>query len=222
MNTSNTLCLFIKAPRPGQVKTRMQPELSESQATSLYRAMVEDLLDRLAGHPDFDLNIFYWPPDGREELAGWLGHGYALIPQRGEHLGDRMYAALQDTLSGPRRKSIVIGSDIPDLDSQTVVEAFNALDHSDVVLGPSRDGGYYLVGLKKPKPELFRDITWGGDQVYSETIERLRCLKLLVTELSPLDDLDTLEDVKAYRQRLDREGAVKNPRLANICRTLFE
>jgi rSAM/selenodomain-associated transferase 1 len=221
MPTTNRLCLFVKAPRPGQVKTRMQPELSKDQAASLYGAMVEDLLERLAGQPDYDLSIYYSPPDGREELTAWLGQVHAYRPQRGEHLGERMSAAFQDSLSDRYRKSIVIGSDIPDLNNSIISKAFQALDRSDVVLGPGRDGGYYLVGLKKSQPDIFKGITWSGDQVYPETARKIQQLNLSLTELSPLADLDTFEDVKDYWQRRESGATVNNPRLDAICSSFF-
>jgi rSAM/selenodomain-associated transferase 1 len=184
--------------------------------------VVEDLLERLGEHPDYDLTVFFWPAGGEGELLAWLGPDYTCRPQRGDNLGERMAAALAETLDGQAGKSIIIGSDIPDLDNLTINGAFSALDLSEVVLGPGRDGGYYLIGLNRPTPELFQNISWGGERVYQETLEAVRRLELSCTELDLMDDLDTFKDIQAYWRRLNEGKAARNPRLTNFCRNFFD
>lgn len=201
MRSPNALCAFVKAPRPGRVKTRMGPRLSPRDTLLLYKAMVEDTLERLAGHQGFDLHTFFFPPDCAEDIERWLGKKYRYVPQEGDDLGARMHNAFRWAKAHHYQKAIIVGSDIPMVAAGIINAALDCLEASDIVLGPSRDGGYYLIGMREPHQELFQEISWSTDRVYQETRDKIRRLGLSVKTVLEMDDLDTFEDVYAFWQK---------------------
>ncbi len=145
---SNALVLFMKAPRPGTVKTRLTPKVSAVEAAELYRAFILDtlqLVQRIAGTSLF---VAWTPDDGLADLRAALGNpDVEWIAQRGRHLGERMSNAFAAFFRDEWDKTVVLGGDSPLLPHAYVEEAFASLDRHDVVLGPAEDGGYYLIGL---------------------------------------------------------------------------
>lgn len=148
---SNALVLFMKAPRPGTVKTRLTPRFTMDEAAELYRAFILDTL-HLAQRTAVASPFVAWTPDdGRAELTTALGDpGVNWVRQRGSHLGERMSNAFAALRQDGWEKTVVLGGDSPLLPQAFVEEAFKALDRHDVVLGPADDGGYYLIGLDGP------------------------------------------------------------------------
>ena len=144
---SNALILYMKAPRPGTVKTRLTPRVSAGEAAELYRAFILDTLHLAQGIAGASLFVAWTPEDGLAELRSALGNpDVAWTVQRGRDLGERLsntFAVLGDEWD----KIVVLGGDSPLLPPAYVEEAFAALDRHDVVLGPAEDGGYYLIGL---------------------------------------------------------------------------
>jgi rSAM/selenodomain-associated transferase 1 len=106
-----------------------------------------------------------------------------------------MSDAFERVFSGGAGKAVLIGTDVPEITGETVTRAFRLLEFEDAVIGPAEDGGYYLLGLKKPEPLLFGDIEWGSDSVYKRTVERIEKLDLSYKSLDTLRDVDTAEDV---------------------------
>ncbi|RMG63674.1 MAG: glycosyltransferase [Calditrichaeota bacterium] len=207
--SNNLLILFAKAPLPGQVKTRMQPPLSAQQAVTLYWAMGRDLVAQLSGSGQYDFCVYYSPAEAREAVARWLGKGLAFYPQSSGNLGERMATAFGETLQRYRRV-VIIGCDLPTLTAQTVQQAFAALDEADVVLGPTEDGGYYLIGLKQVQPVLFQNIDWSTDAVFKQTLARARQAGLKVSLLPCERDLDTFADLEAFWVRCQKKAAASN------------
>lgn len=204
------LLVFLKAPRPGLVKTRLAAVLGDTGAADLYRALAEETLQKTAPlDKEFSRFLFFTPPEAGDEMEAWLP-GEALLAQEGLDLGARMEGAFERAFERGARRAVVIGSDIPALGRATVLEAFAALGEFDLVLGPARDGGYYLLGLNRPRPELFRDVSWSRPSVLATTLERAAALGLTVQTLSPLSDIDTPEDVRrewdGLTGLLDRHG----------------
>lgn len=193
---NKALILFIKAPRRGTVKTRLQPQLTPSVALQLYRAMVEDLLDTLSTLSNCDIYIYYYPADAHEEVLSWLGEKWNFHPQQGEDLGARMANAFADLVSQNYPKIVLAGSDIPSIDRQTIEEAFNQLDKSDLVIGPCDDGGYYLIGMKQLHRQIFQNMNWSHDQVLAQTLHKTHAAGLEVRQLEMKSDIDAFADVK--------------------------
>ena len=193
---NHALILFVKAPRIGTVKTRLQPELTRDQSLLLYQAMVEDTVRQFSGVGFCDLKIFFHPADAYEVMKTWLGNQLDYFPQQGNDLGERMYHAIAEMLNQKYDKVALVGSDIPTLDAATMVRAFASMDNYDVVLGPCNDGGYYLIGMKLPQPELFKGITWSTNLVLQQTIHRARSAGLEIVQLEKKSDIDTYQEVE--------------------------
>jgi rSAM/selenodomain-associated transferase 1 len=222
MRSTNALCLFIKSPRLGQVKTRMQPEIAPKDALRLYRAMVEDLLDRLRRGAKFDLHLFFWPPHCGGDIEEWLGDRYGYLPQEGGDLGERMYNALRWAHEHQYHNIVIVGGDIPMLGANTIAKAFDCLRASDVVLGPTPDGGYYLIGMKHARRDLFTGIPWSTNRVYEDTLEKMRRLELSFSELDAMDDLDTFEDARTFwRKAVPSSQGEETNRTVAILNSLF-
>jgi len=231
------LIIFAKEPAPGQVKTRLSPDLSPQGAAELYRGFMEDILEEMARVPDLHLALAYTPESARAFFAGWLPPGIQLFPQEGRDLGERMARALEwgfreAYISSPYRchqpsnypiddsyafnrkpktenrklysqPVLLRGSDTPDLPGEIIQEAAEALTagNAELVLGPAMDGGYYLVGLNAPWPELFRDIAWSTPQVLTDTLNLARSLALKVHLLPAWRDIDTYPDLLSFLSR---------------------
>jgi rSAM/selenodomain-associated transferase 1 len=201
--SSDILLVFIKEPRPGAVKTRLIPALGPERAAELYRALAEEEVGGTSPRGGEYARLFcFAPADARPALEPWFP-GETFVPQQGEDLGTRMSAAFDEAFRRGAARVAIIGTDVPSVTRDTVVGAFQALDASDVVLGPAHDGGYYLLALKQPRPALFADIAWSTSAVLPATEERARGLGLAVHRLDVLRDIDTLEDLRAERERLE-------------------
>lgn len=198
-----TLLVFAKAPRPGEVKTRLARSLGPDgapayeKAAALYRRMARTVVDAVADAPA-TLTVCYDPPDAEAEVRDWLGPAPRRYWRQGDgDLGDRMSRMFARACQDARRAA-VIGTDTPAVDARTIARALAALDTADVVLGPSRDGGYYLMALRGwsgSHPSLFAGIGWSTESVLAETAARARGLGLRVTFLELETDIDTAGDL---------------------------
>lgn len=151
--------------------------------------------------------VFWSPPPVETDLPRRVGLGVRW--QEGPDLGARLETAFAGLLSDPRARAVVIGSDCPDLRPGVIREAFAALDGHDLVLGPARDGGYYLIGLRRAAPELFAGVPWGTERVMAETLERAAAAGISAARLGDLDDIDTPDDLVRFIAR--RVGAPPGP-----------
>jgi len=197
---TTAVAIFAKAPVPGSVKTRLLPVLSPGRAAALHARLTYDLTAGLArsgtgrlylyGHPGTDHPFFH---SLRRRF------GVVLRPQRGRDLGERMLNAARETLALHSRM-LLVGCDCPLLTPALCRKALAALEGNDVVLGPAEDGGYVLIGLRRPIRELFDDLAWGTETVLAETRRRIRALGLRSHELPLLWDLDRPSDLVRYRR----------------------
>jgi rSAM/selenodomain-associated transferase 1 len=192
----DALIVFVKAPRPGATKTRLARHIGDHAAAAVYRAVAGDSARRLAPRSfEYERLFFYAPADARAEVESWLC-GETCLPQVEGDLGERMAAAFEATFGRGAPRAAIIGSDVPGLSGGAVREAFDALCQHDLVLGPARDGGYYLLALRRPWPALFAGLAWSTPSVLAATLERAQALGLTVHLLQPLTDIDTLEDLR--------------------------
>lgn len=198
-----TLVVFVKEPRPGAVKTRLAASIGAADAAELYRMLVETVLDAtMPGPGDYERLVFFDPPEAGERMRGWLPSGRLRRQGTGD-LGARMADAFARAFARGASRVVLVGSDAPGLTRGDVQAAFAALGAHDVVLGPSDDGGYYLVGLQAPRPALFDGMAWSTPSVRERTLERAASLGLSVALLRPLRDVDTLLDLRAEWERLE-------------------
>lgn len=189
------IAVFARRPEPGRVKTRLSPALPSELACDLHRAMVADAL-AVAEAAGAGERFVYWDRPA-ETLARDpdepVPAGFVERVQCRGDLGARMASAFAELLVGAGDRAVVIGSDCPSLTSASIDAAFPALETHDVVLGPTRDGGYYLIGLSKPAPAMFQSIEWGSPRVLAQTLEAAR--GFTVEMLPALGDIDTPADL---------------------------
>lgn len=192
--------IFAKEPAPGQVKTRLTPPLRPEEASGLYRAFLEDILEETARLPEMELALAYAPAGSGEAFRPLVPATVQLLPQEGRDLGERMARAFAWGFTMGFEIVLLRGSDTPDLPGAVMNEAREQLTAgpAEVVLGPSRDGGYYLMGLKAPHPELFQGILWSTGAVLADTLSRVQDLALKVHLLPAWTDIDTYADLVVF------------------------
>jgi rSAM/selenodomain-associated transferase 1 len=196
-NGKKTYGIVIKFPVPGMVKTRLAKDIGEAAATEIYTQLAEGVLLRTRPKGrEYDRIIFYSPADMHDRFEEWIP-GERFRPQRGGDVGEVMSNAFNQMFEDSAGKAVLTGTDIPGLHREIIGQAFSDLDGSDVVIGPAEDGGYYLIGMKLPRPELFSGISWGTAKVLRETLCRIKELKLTFSTLTVLSDLDRVEDLPA-------------------------
>lgn len=197
------LIVFAKAPRLGKVKTRLSPPLTTEQSLDLHRALVEVTLNRFEcfKRPLIDHHLYLSEPLGNDKHleipSGWIQQ-----IQEGNHLGERLETAFRRAFDDGIKRVVVLGSDSPTLPFQCVEEAFDDLVRFDAVLGPSLDGGYYLMGCSRFIPEVFKDISWGKSTVLRETAEVLNRVQCSFSYLIDWYDIDTDEDLMRLREEI--------------------
>jgi len=170
----------------------------DEAAGALYRCFVVDTL-ALARRTGRDTMVFFYPPEDAKAAADWLGGGVTLVPQSGGDLGERMTAAFRKVLHD-YRYAVLMGSDVPDLPSEIVDEAFESLETNDAVIGPAKDGGYYLIGFSAGgfTTGPFKGPEWGGPLVFERTMAILIAGRSKVHVLPPWNDIDDYDDLKAF------------------------
>ncbi|HCY87521.1 MAG TPA: glycosyltransferase [Desulfobacteraceae bacterium] len=212
--TKDILIIFLRAPEPGRVKTRLAGAVGDQRALSLYKQFAAAVLaaadvwqanDRSSPRGR-EIRLFFYPENKIRMMQAWLGHDRHYLPQSGEDLGRRMANAMAAAFKAGADRCVLVGTDIPELKAHHLDEAFSGLKTSDVVLGPSFDGGYWLIGTCHGtfNPVIFEHIDWGTGTVFSSTTDRCRDHGLSMEILSFLRDVDTLADLNA----IEGNGAV--------------
>ena len=195
--------VFLRAPELGRVKSRLAATVGPTQALAIYRELLAITLTTLRAHPKVELRV---TPDvaatGGEPL---LQPGWRRTPQGDGNLGERLERAVQDAFAAAPTPVVLIGCDCPELTEDDLLEAGRLLATRDVVFGPATDGGYWLIGLKRPMPELFRGISWGTSRVLPQSLDSAQRLGLNWGLLRELDDIDTEADWQAWRARRNTE-----------------
>ncbi len=200
------LGIFAKRPDPGSVKTRLAAEFGDEFAAEAAGAMVLDLADLWGSERILEAGgrrvLVFAPDDAGPWFDERIPAGLALQPQVEGDLGDRMKAFFDGEFGDGASRVVLIGSDSPTLDPSIVISAFLTLESRDVVLGPSADGGYYLVGCRPPTPPIFSGPSWGTPGVLEETIHALKDSGLALGVLPPWYDVDTPDDIRSLRGHL--------------------
>lgn len=210
MRPDRALIVFAKPPRPGGVKTRLGGAVGMDRAAAIYREFAEHAFGvaRACAEEGILVHVFRTPGADEEEMRRWLGCSWCLHrEQKGESLGDRMRSAFLDVFEGGARRAVIIGTDVPELELPVLREAFTMLEEFQAVIGPSTDGGYYLLGMQAPLKELFEGIAWSGSTVMDDTGAYLKALGLSHALLPELADIDTESDYRAYLERRGRDAS---------------
>jgi hypothetical protein len=194
---SGALLVFAKEPRPGAVKTRLCPPFTPEQAASLYASLLADVLEAsaaAAGRLGLAPILCATPPEACEAMARSAPAAFRTLPQRGPDLAARMAAALEDAAALGHAPLLLRGSDSPLLGEESLAAALGALRRADLVLAPDRDGGYHLVGLRRPAPGLF-DHAMSTASVLEDTPASAARLGLRSELLAPGFDVDRAADL---------------------------
>src|SRR5947207_11732307 len=196
--------VMVKAPRAGAVKTRLTPPLSEAEAAALAACFARDTLGGVRRVVP-EVIVAYDPPDGRAQLEALLADdSLCWLEQRGEGLGERLPAAAAHAAALGHSPVVIVGTDSPTLPVSFVGRADNSLaeGESDIALGPTEDGGYYLVGLRQPSRGLFRNVAWGTPLAYRQTARNAAREGLSTLELPRWYDVDTPADLLRLRDEI--------------------
>jgi len=185
---------FTRVPKPGITKTRLLPVLQPEQCAGLHWAFLRDLAD-VYRQLDAHLFVAYTPdPDWEQLKTVFPPAGY--IPQKGKDLGEKMYKAIRKVLDLGYSSVILTGADLPLLTKEHLESGFAALESADIAIGPTSDGGYYLIGMKHPCREVFQVDGYGGSNVFENTVMAAKNAGLSVGLVLSCDDVDTPEDLK--------------------------
>jgi len=202
---ANALAVMAKAPVAGEVKTRLLPAVTAEEAAELSRALLVDQLKHLQEFDAADFYLAFAPDDARLLMENLAPPCFRLFPQEGADLGARMEAAFKRLFDIGHRNIVLIGGDLPPLPLRYFAEAyaFLATSNQRVVLGPSRDGGYYLVGCNQPTPQIFQGMRWSHSAVLAQTQDKLASLKIDYHLLPTWFDIDTPADLRYLRFACD-------------------
>ncbi|RRD65507.1 TIGR04282 family arsenosugar biosynthesis glycosyltransferase [Fretibacterium sp. OH1220_COT-178] len=215
---SEALILFSRLPVGTETKTRLSPILDEPQREALHRCFWADAFAASLELRDRADLFLYWTGSGRPEAyASLIPSAFTLREQRGKSLGDRMLAAARDALEAGYERAAIVGTDIPHMRPASIGRAFDLLAEADVVLGPTPDGGYWLIGLTRAIPELFDlSVPWGSGGVRLGTLERARNAGCLCAETDEYRDLDTPDDLRAFLEEHHERGTATRRYLEDL------
>jgi len=190
MMQKNALIIFVRKPEYGKVKTRLAATLGKTKALKMYELLLQHTHSE-AGKTEAEKFVFYTD----ELCTDDIWNDYKKFAQRGNDLGSRIENAFKNIFDEHYENIIIIGSDCFELSNEIIETAFSLLKKNDVVIGPAKDGGYYLLGMKKMYPSIFENINWSTSEVFYQTIQKIRSLNLSYELLPVLSDVDTVHDL---------------------------
>lgn len=193
---NNALILFVRNPLLGKVKTRLAKTIGDIEALQVYKELLLHTMEQTV-KVSCDKFLFYDTEVVTDDI--WPAQHFTKYVQEGLDLGQRMENAFQKLFTLGYKNAVIIGSDLFDLKSNHIESAFQQLVENDVVIGPAEDGGYYLLGLKKVFPSIFKDKEWGTSSVLEQTLKDIVNCK--VSLLETLNDIDTFEDLQKHRNK---------------------
>jgi rSAM/selenodomain-associated transferase 1 len=200
------ICLILKAPRTGTVKTRLAQDIGPKRATLIYRALVEHQAKAIP--PEWEVTVHFTPPDAGMEMETWfkphLSGSVRFVPQCDGDLGQRLINAVRTEFQLGAKRVFLIGGDCPGLSRDYLNYADRILNEKDVVIGPAMDGGYVLLGLKALHIELFEGIAWSTRSVLEQTLAAVHRQALSVGLLPTLEDID------------DANGLARQPQFLSV------
>lgn len=189
--SNNLIIVFTRNPEIGKVKTRLAKTIGDTSALNIYKFLLEHT-EKVISKIVCDKAIYYSVKVRDNDI--WNNSIYQKHQQEGEDLGIRMLNAFKSGFENNYEKIVIVGSDLYDLKPKHIEEAFHKLDNHDVIIGPAEDGGYYLLGMKKSHPEVFKNKAWGTETVRKNTLNDLENESVFLLE--ELNDIDTYDDLK--------------------------
>ena len=191
------LLVFVRAPEPGRVKTRLAAAIGDQAALRVYVRLAEHTVAQALqlAADGVEVRVHFAPADAGEAVRRWLGPGAVYHPQAEGDLGGRVRDAFARAFADGAARVVIVGSDLPDVSASLLRRAFSLLDASPAVVGPARDGGYYLLGMTRMIGGVFDGIAWSTPGVLAATLDRLRAAGVAPPMLEPLADVDEVEDL---------------------------
>lgn len=211
------ILFFLKWPEPGKAKTRLAASIGDEAAVAMARAMAEDMLDALKRVEDADIIVCFSPKERADDMKSWLGEDHKYLAQSGPNLGRRMKNAFISTFQNGYDQAVLVGSDIPDVTDEDVRQAFVHLENKkSCAIGPSRDGGYWLIGFdaRGSLGEVFIDMEWGRTDVLEQTVRRLEFDERNLIFVTKRTDVDTLADLQSVLDQGGLRASAKTLKLA--------
>ena len=202
------LVIFAKEPEKGRVKTRLLPNLSKSECVDLYKAFLKDVIN-MARRIKCDTKIIAYESSRPPSFLKYIGRGFKFYKQRGRDLGERMHNAFKFVDDKESCRTMIIGSDSPDLLPCFIETGFRKLNKSDVVLGPSQDGGYYAIGLKNVCRDVFKGVKWSSSQVLTATVKNAKKLEKKTALLRGWYDIDDMKSLMYLKSILKKNKNVE-------------
>lgn len=191
---NNALILFTRVPLPGMTKTRLMPFLTGEECAKIHSCFVKDIYEKVK-EVEADIFVFYTPKDEKKLLKNILDEEAVYLPQYGEDLGERMKNAIGICLRMGYEKVILMGTDIPQIHPETLTDAFENLDKKDIVIHPTFDGGYYLIGMKKEYESIWKIERYGTNTVIYDTLQHMRREHLSTAVGQMYYDVDDRDDL---------------------------
>lgn len=201
MATDSLLMVFVKNPKKGKVKTRLAKTVGDEKALEIYRILLDHTIT-IAKRVNYDKAIFY--SDYIDETDMWQKAKFSQYVQEGNDLGERMYNAFKYAFSKQYKSVVIIGSDCLDLNEHIISDAFDILKNSEVVIGPAKDGGYYLLGMQKLYKDLFINKHWSTENVLLDTLLDVSQLNISMKLLPTLSDIDEEKDLEVHKNLFDK------------------
>lgn len=201
MSNPRILIIFVKNQVKGKVKTRLAETVGNEQALRIYKKLT-DYTYSVADAVDADRQVWYSDFIAKYDVWDESESVFAKKLQKGSGLGERMKGSFHQAFNEGYKRVVIIGSDCAGITEKIVSRAFNRLADHDLVIGPSKDGGYYLLGMNKLYRQLFDDIPWSTAGVFPQTLKTAKELNLAIHFLPELNDVDTEEDWRAVKEKL--------------------
>ena len=199
---STSLIIFAKSPVPGKVKTRLTPDITPTKAAELYKAFITDIICNTHKLKCERVTIAYTPSNAEATFHSMCGQSVDYLPQKGYNLGERMKNAFRHSFDKGSKRTVIIGTDSPTLPLSYIQKAFDALKEVPVTIGPTFDGGYYLIGLSEQNAAIFDGVDWSTSKVFSQTLTRIQAINKQLYVLPPWYDVDTSDNLEFLRSHI--------------------
>ncbi|MGR3293226.1 MAG: TIGR04282 family arsenosugar biosynthesis glycosyltransferase [Candidatus Scalindua sp.] len=199
---STSLIIFAKSPIPGKVKTRLTPHITPTEAAELYKVFIADTMSTARKLKCERVTIAYTPSNAEATFHSICGQSVNYLPQKGGNLGERMENAFKHSFDNGSKRTVIIGTDSPTLPLSCIQKAFDALKKVPVTIGPTFDGGYYLIGLSEQNDTIFDGIDWSTSRVFGQTLARIQAANKQLYVLPPWYDIDTSDNLEFLRSHI--------------------
>jgi rSAM/selenodomain-associated transferase 1 len=213
---NNGLIIFAKYPSKGRVKTRLANGIGDDNALLFYKKCAAHIFKEASKLGSVKTYLFYELPADEIKMKKWVNHDFEFRPQLYANLGEKMYDSFKFVFSRKADKAVIVGTDVPDLIAEIIEKSFNYLDQYDLVISPSPDGGYNLLGLKNLHKDLFENIIWSSSEVLNKTIEIADKNNLNIKLMDELMDIDNESELLDWLSKSDDGNIILKDELQDL------